>query len=184
MSAATQCGFAIWFTGLPSSGKTTLAKALQQQLTAAGIHTQLLDSDELRCRLVPNPTFTEAEREWFYDLLVFLAEMLTRNGVNVLIAATAQKRTYRATARTTITHFYEVYVECTPETCRRRDPKGLWERAARGEIHGLPGADANYELPLHPDVVIPNDQISVDAALSLVYEALIRDGCWLQNTRA
>jgi adenylylsulfate kinase len=171
-------GFAVWFTGLPASGKTTLARALQRRLADDGIRTQLLDSDALRERLVPEPTFTEAERDRFYDLVSFLAALLTRNGVNVLIAATAQKRAYRRAARTEIERFCEVYIVCSPTVCRRRDPKGLWAKADQGQIQNLPGADAVYEVPTAPDVVIQNDTLTVEAATALLYDELAALGLW------
>jgi adenylylsulfate kinase len=150
MPGAFQPGFAIWLTGLPSSGKTTLAHALSILLNERGIAVQILDSDELRRRLTPTPTYSAEERDWFYDIITFLAELLAANGVNVLIAATASRRAYRQAARERIGRFAEVHVECPPEVCRARDPKGLWERVDRGEITNLPGADAPYEAPDAP----------------------------------
>jgi adenylylsulfate kinase len=151
MPAAFRPGFAIWLTGLPSSGKTTLAHALRRLLNERGIAVQILDSDQLRRRLTPNPTYSAEERDWFYDIITFLAELLTTNGVNVLIAATAPRRAYRQAARERIARFAEIYVQCPPEICRARDPKGLWERADRGEITNLPGAGGLYEAPAAPE---------------------------------
>jgi adenylylsulfate kinase len=144
-------GFAIWLTGLPSSGKTTLAHALSRLLDERGLAVQILDSDELRRRLTPNPTYSTEERDWFYETITFLAELLTTNGVNVLIAATASQQAYRQAARERIARFAEVYVDCPPAVCRIRDPKGLWERADRGEIATLPGAGPVYEAPDAPE---------------------------------
>lgn len=172
-------GFAVWFTGLPSSGKSTLAVGVQQQLAGRGIGAQLLDSDELRKRLLPEPTYSEAERDWFYGLIVFLAGLLTRNGVNVLIAATGQKRAYRDAARAEIEDFCEVFVFCSPEVCRMRDPKGLWERADRGEIRDLPGHGASYEAPLYAEVIIHNDRLAVEDAVAQACADLTKCGCTL-----
>jgi adenylylsulfate kinase len=157
-------GFAMWLTGLPSSGKTTLAHALSSLLRERGIAVQILDSDELRRRLTPNPVYSAEERDWFYDTITFLAELLTANGVNVVIAATAPRRVYRQSARECIARFAEVYVACSPEVCRARDPKGLWERADRGEITNLPGGGAVYEAPRAPEAVVDTDRISPQAA--------------------
>ena len=91
----SQPGFVLWFTGRPAAGKTTLARAVQQALTARQIHTVLLDSDELRKLLTPQPTYSDAERDWFYSVVAGLAAWLARSGINVLIAATANRRAYR-----------------------------------------------------------------------------------------
>jgi adenylylsulfate kinase len=160
----TRRGFAIWLTGLPSSGKTTLAHALVRLLHERGIAVQILDSDELRRRLTPNPTYSAEERDWFYDIITFLAELLTTNGVNVLIAATASRRAYRQAARERIPRFAEVYVECPPGVCRARDPKGLWERVDRAEITNLPGAGAPYEAPDAPEARVDTARYSAEAA--------------------
>jgi adenylylsulfate kinase len=170
-----QLGFAVWLTGLPASGKTTLACALYQQLMAQGIPVQLLDSDELRQRLTPQPTYSTAERDWFYDMIVFLAELLTQNGINVIIAATAPRRAYRQKARACLPQFVEVYVACPAAVCRARDPKGLWRRADSGHITSLPGAGAHYEPPLWPELCINTTEQSVSTAVSQIYHYLMRE---------
>lgn len=165
-------GFAVWLTGIPSSGKTTLAQAVAPALAARGIHTQLLDSDELRRQLTPEPTYTPAERAWFYATLAWLATLLTTNGVNVLIAATAPRRAYRDAAREQIARFAEVWVRCKLESCQTRDPKGLWAKAARGEIDSLPGAGAVYERPLAPELILDTDRLTVAEAAARLVEQL------------
>ena len=152
MSTYVQPGFAIWLTGLPSSGKTTVAHALSDLLAERGIAVQVLDSDELRTRLTPNPHYSPQERDWFYAMVTFLAELLTQNGANCLIAATASRRAYREAARRRIKRFAEVYVDCPPAVCQERDPKGLWQRAHKREIDALPGFGSPYEPPESPDV--------------------------------
>ena len=164
MPGPARAGFALWLTGLPSSGKTTLAHALSGLLRERGIAVQILDSDELRCRLTPNPVYSAEERDWFYNTVTFLAELLTANGVNVLIAATASRRAFRQRARECIARFAEVYVACLPEVCRARDPKSLWERADRGEITSLPGVGAVYEAPRAPEATVDTDRHSPQAA--------------------
>jgi adenylylsulfate kinase len=172
MHGAIRPGFAIWLTGLPSSGKTTLAHALSRLLAERGIAVQILDSDELRRRLTPDPTYSAEERDWFYDIVTFLAELLTTNGVNVLIAATASRRAYRQVVRERIVRFVEVHVSCPPEVCRARDPKGLWERADRGEITNLPGAGALYEAPDAPEARVDTARYSAQEAAHRILKRL------------
>jgi adenylylsulfate kinase len=173
MKPETTPGFVIWFTGLPSAGKSTLAHLLQQQLAARQIPTQLLDSDELRRQLTPRATYSPAERDWFYDTIIFLAQLLSQNGVNVLIAATAPRRHYRETARARLPRFAEVFVDCPPKICQARDPKGLWQLAAEGKISSLPGADATYEPPLTPEVRVNTEQLSPEASVEYILRSLL-----------
>ena len=172
MPGAIRPGFAIWLTGLPSSGKTTLAHALSRLLAERGIAVQILDSDALRRRLTPNPTYSAEERDWFYDIITFLAELLTTNGVNVLIAATASRQAYRQAARGRIARFVEVHVACPPEVCRARDAKGLWERADSGEITNLPGAGTLYEAPEAPEARVDTARYPADAAARRILKVL------------
>jgi adenylylsulfate kinase len=169
-------GFAIWLTGLPSSGKTTLANALSLLLSERGISVQILDSDDLRKRLTPHPTYSQEERDWFYDMVIFLAELLTENGINVLISATASRRAYRDEARARIKRFAEVYVDCPEEICRTRDSKGLWKQADKGEITGLPGAGVSYEPPDSPEVKVSTAQLKIEEAAHHTLNELEKQG--------
>jgi len=146
-------GAVVWLTGLPSSGKSTLAARLLAQLVAAGRPAALLDGDEVRDALVPRPGYAPAERDSFYATLARLAALLARQGLVVLVAATANRRAHRAQARSLAPRFLEVYLDVPTDECRRRDAKGLYARAAQGKTRDLPGADAAYEVPESPDVV-------------------------------
>ena len=161
-------GFAIWFTGLPAAGKTTLAQTVQRQLAACGLSTILLDSDELRAILTPEPTYSDGERDWFYSALAGLAALLTRNGVNVLIAATAHRRAYRDAARAQIERFAEVYVACPAEVCQQRDPKGIYARAEKGQAARVPGLGRTFEPPLRAELTIDTAQRKPAEAAALV----------------
>ena len=165
-------GFAVWLTGLPASGKSTVAAALAQQLTARNTSTQILDSDELRRVLTPHPTYTAEERDWFYRVIVYIARLLTSNGTNVILAATANRRSHRDWAREAIPHVLEVYVACPLEVCQARDPKGLYRSAAHGQVANLPGLQDPYEPPLHPDVIVHTDRSSPTEAAGQIVAAL------------
>lgn len=168
----TNDAFALWFTGLPAAGKTTLARAVQCQLADRGIQTLLLDSDELRKILTPQPTYSDQERDWFYGALADLAAWLVRNGINVLIAATANRRAYRQRARQQIDRFGEVYIRCALATCQRRDPKGIYARAASGATRHVPGLGATYEPPLQPEATVDTDQSAPEASAATVLQQL------------
>jgi adenylylsulfate kinase len=153
-------GFLLWLTGLPSSGKSTLASELQKLLWRRGVHTQVLDSDKLRRWLTPTPSYSQDERDWFYDAIVQIAGLLTDNGVNVLIAATGRRRAYRRAARDRVDRCAVIYLCCPKQVCKVRDTKGLWEKAARGEISNLPGAGAPYDEPVNPEVEVDTNVLS------------------------
>jgi adenylylsulfate kinase len=161
IESAARSGFALWFTGLPSSGKTTVAERTCKMLSEQGVTAALLNSARLRRVLTPRPLYTDEERDWFYGVLVYLAEHLTESGVNVAICATAPRRYYRATARLHIEKFAEVFVDCPEAVCRLRDPKGLWKKADSGEIRNLPGAGVLYEKPTQPEIHIETARSSV-----------------------
>ncbi len=165
-------GWTVWLTGLPASGKTTLAHTLRRKLAARGVECVILDSDEVRRVLTPNPTYTSEERDRFYRGLVDLAHLLTDYGVNVIIAATGTWRAYREAARKQLHPFAEVYVRCPIEVCRRRDPKGLYARADAGEITNLPGVGVPYEAPVNPAVIVDTDVLSPEEAAERVMAAL------------
>ena len=176
--AMPEPGFALWLTGLPASGKTTLAGELRALLAEKGIHTQILDSDELRTVLTPEPTYSRAERNWFYDVVVYLAQMLTANGVNVLVAATAPRRAYRTNARRRIARFAEVHVDCSLEQCAQRDPHGMYEKAWAGELPTLPGVGSPFEKPLAPEVRVDTGRYDPETAARIIWETLAGRGFW------
>lgn len=172
LTANKRPGFAIWFVGLPASGKTTLAQMVQHRLAARAIFTLLLDSDEMRRILTPNPTYSDEERAWFYGVLADLAVWLTGNGVNVLIAATANRRSYRDAARRQIARFAEVYVHCSYATLLRRDPKGIYARAQDDPDNRVPGLGGLFESPPHPEVTVDTDRYTPAEAATMVIDEL------------
>ncbi len=149
-------GAVVWFTGLPASGKTTLAAAVQRKLGDASIPACLFDSDQIRSALVPSPGYSLAERDAFYAALARLAALLAEQGLVVLVAATAHRNAHRRQARELAPRFIEVFVQTPLEECERRDPKGLYARARNGDLPHLPGARTEYETPTNPDVIAPN----------------------------
>ncbi|MCB0108053.1 MAG: adenylyl-sulfate kinase [Caldilineaceae bacterium] len=161
-------GFALWFTGLPAAGKSTLAEAVATQLRAAGAQVEILDSDALRTVLTPNPTYGDDERDWFYGVMVHIGHLLTKHGVNVLFAATATRRVYRDKARATIPRFAEIYVTCSLEQAMARDPKQIYARATAGEISHVPGMDVPYEEPLAPAVTVNTEHASTTEGVAAV----------------
>lgn len=142
----------VWFTGLPSAGKSTLAKKAQAALAEDGNPCCLLDGDELREAFVPRPGYSPDQRKQFYNTLANLAGLIARQGFPVLVAATASRRAYREYARDVAPAFLEVFVSTPVDECRRRDPKELYARAESGEVSDVPGVDAPYEPPVNPDI--------------------------------
>jgi len=145
-------GIVIWFTGLPSSGKSRFAERVQRELRESGRACCLLDGDKIRGLLQPKPGYSPEERDNFYFTLGNLAAELAHQGLVVLVAATASRRAYRDHARERVRHFIEVWLDSSVEECRKRDAKGLYAGFAGGRVHGLPGEDQAYEAPESPDV--------------------------------
>ena len=146
--------FAIWVTGLPASGKSTIVSALKPQLEAMGLAVEVLESDEVRRVITPMPTYSEAERDLFYRALAFTGQRLAAHGVTVVFDATASRRVYRDFARSVIPRFIEVAVECPLTTCMERDRKGTYRKGQRGDSLTVPGLQSPYEAPITPDLRI------------------------------
>ncbi len=147
-------GFAVWLTGLPASGKSSITRELVNELRVLKVPVLVLESDVMRKILTPDPTYTREERDHFYRTLVLIGDLLTRQGVNVIFDATANKREYRDRARQLIERFMEVYVECPLKVCEERDPKGIYARAALKKTSAVPGVQTAYEPPLTPEVTV------------------------------
>lgn len=147
-------GFALWMTGIPASGKSSITRELVEKLAARGISVVVLESDEMRRILTPEPTYGLEERDAFYRSLTLIGEVITRSGVNVIFDATANRRAYREFARTLIPRFVEAFVLCPLEVCMQRDPKGIYRRAATDKAGTVPGMQTPYEPPLHPEITL------------------------------
>ncbi len=169
-------GFAVWITGLPASGKSTLAAALGRALDALGVNAAVLESDALRKVFTPNPRYDDAERDAFYAALAHVGQILVRHGVPVIFDATGNRRAFRDRARNAIPKFLEVYVACPLAVCVSRDPKGIYRRGSRGEAGSVPGLQVAYEPPLHPDVEVRGDGEPPEEAARRVVAALVARG--------
>ncbi len=169
-------GFAVWITGLPASGKSTLAAALAAALAESGIDAAVLESDALRKVFTPRPRYDEEEREVFYASLAHVGRLLTAHGVPVIFDATANRRAFRDRARRVIPKFLEVHVACPLAVCVARDPKGIYARSGRGEAANVPGIQADYEAPLHPEVEVRGDVEAPGEAARRVVAALREKG--------
>ncbi len=152
-----QQGTTIWFTGLSSAGKTTIGKAVEQELIHLGYSVTLLDGDVLRQTLCRDLGFSKSDREENIRRIGSLAQSLTLQGEIVLVCAIAPYRNQRETLKKQIINFIEVYVNTPLEICERRDVKGLYKKARCGEITNFTGIDDPYEPPLNPDIECKTD---------------------------
>ena len=173
-----QPAFAVWLTGLPASGKSTIARALLRELLARGIEAAVLESDVMRAIITPRPRYDDAERDLFYAALEHLGRFLVQRGVCVIFDATANRRAYRDVARADIERFAEVFVDCPLEVCESRDPKGLYRGAREGRTDRLPGAQSSYEPPKRPELVLESDRGNPQDCASAILALLERRG-WL-----
>ncbi len=171
-------GFAIWLTGLPGSGKTTIARLLQEKLKKSGVITAHLESDHLRKILTPKPDYSRSERDWFYSVLLFTGRLLSDHGVNVLLDATANLRKYRDEMRAVVPRFMEVYIRCPLDICAARDPKGIYAAARTGKATTVPGMQEPYEEPEHPDLILDCDRVSAEQAAQEITNLLRKIG-WI-----
>ena len=170
--------FAVWLTGLSGSGKSAVARELLAQLHARGVDAAVLESDVMRTQLTPFARYDAHEREFFYGALAHFGAYLVAQGRPVVFDATANLRAYRDAARARIAHFAEVYVDTPLEVCAARDVKGLYRAAREGKSTTLPGAQAAYEPPAAPELVVHGDRgTPADAAALIV--ASLADRRWL-----
>ena len=146
-------GLMVWLTGLPSSGKSTLAARVGEKLRAAGYAVVILDGDEVRAALRPEPGYDEAGRDAFYETLARLAALIAAQGLIVLVPATAHRRAFRDRARALVPSFLEVFVDTSLDECARRDSKGLYERARTESTGVMPGVHVEYEAPIAPELI-------------------------------
>ncbi len=175
-------GWCVWVTGLPGSGKSVVSEALLSLLLKRNIHAQLLSSDALRKILTPKPTYSIEERNIVYATLVYIAKLLTLNGINVVIDATGNLRCYRENARMQIPRFLEAYLECPLKICAEREakrkktylaPKQIYAKAQEGKAPTVPGIGQPYEPSLKPEVTIDTTQHTPEQAAEKILQKLL-----------
>ena len=176
MDRKSQSAFAVWVTGLPASGKSTLVAALKAQLAGSQIDAAVLESDVLRQVFTPHPNYGDEERDTFYRQMVYVGALLTQHGIPVIFDATANRRAYRNRARQQIPHFVEVFLDCPLELCQARDPKGIYRSARDSGGNNVPGLHASYEPPENPDVVVLAGQEPPEVGAGRVVELLKKKG--------
>ena len=163
----------MWLTGLPSAGKTTLATALEKRLLAEGYRVEVLDGDVMRTHLTKGLGFTREDRDENIRRIGFVAHLLSRNGVVVVVPVISPYRSIRDEIRELHDgRFFEVHVATPVEVCSARDVKGLYARQRQGELSGLTGVDDPYEAPLSPELVLHTETATLDESVEALWQAL------------
>jgi adenylylsulfate kinase len=174
--------FALWITGLPASGKSSITAALVAALHKRSIDPAVLESDVFRKYFTPHATHSEEDRALFYQGMVEVAGMFVARDLPVIIDATGNRRAYRSPARDRLPVFAEVFVDCPLEVCMARDPKGIYRMAREGGATTVPGLQAEYEPPIHPEVRIRADREDPESAARKIVDFLISSE-WIPSRR-
>lgn len=170
-------GVAIWFTGLPSSGKSTIAHAVEDRLHRMSCRTFVLDGDNIRHGLSGDLGFSAEDRHENIRRIGEVAKLFVEAGIIVLTAFVSPFRRDRELARGLLLHgdFLEVYCRCPLEICEARDPKGHYPRARAGEIRDFTGVSAPYEEPQNPELILDTAGLSIEESVDRV--------CWMLTER-
>jgi adenylyl-sulfate kinase len=166
-------GFTVWFTGLSGAGKTTIADAIEPLLRERGItKLEKLDGDVVRTHLSKGLGFSKEDRDTNIRRIGWVAEVLTRNGVCVLASAISPYKEIRDEVKKNVGNFVEVYVECSIPELTRRDVKGLYEKAIKGEIANFTGVSDPYEAPENPDIKVNSETEDLAESVAKVMSRL------------
>ncbi|HOV82010.1 MAG TPA: adenylyl-sulfate kinase [Methanothrix sp.] len=159
----------MWFTGLPGCGKTTIAELVKARLSEMGVAVKILQLDEIRRAITPHPRYTEEERDIVYASLAYMGKLLSEEGINVIIDATANRRRYRDFARQLVPAFGEVFIRAPLEVCMEREaarsakfsPRDIYKKAGE-EKAAVPGVNVAYEEPLSPEIDVDTTAMSAE----------------------
>jgi adenylylsulfate kinase len=169
-------GVTVWFTGLSGAGKTTIRMAVEHELRTRGFKVEVLDGDIVRSNLTKGLGFSKEDRDENIRRIGFVAHLLSRNGVIVLVSAISPYRDIRDQMRQQIGDFVEVYVNAPLSVCEDRDVKGLYKKARSGEIRHFTGIDDPYEAPLNPEIECKTNQETVQESATKVLQFLEKTG--------
>lgn len=169
-------GFTLWFTGLSGAGKSTVSRLVADRLRRLGRSVEVLDGDEIREHLSKGLGFSKEDREINIRRIGYLCKILSRNGIVAISAAISPYRAVRDDLRSEIDDFVEVYVRCPLDTVVRRDVKGLYEKALRGEIAEFTGVSDPYEEPLCPEIIIETDRETPEQSAQTIMMRLLELG--------
>ncbi|HUY19628.1 MAG TPA: adenylyl-sulfate kinase [Candidatus Binataceae bacterium] len=169
-------GFTLWFTGLSGAGKSTLANLVSLELRERGHRVEILDGDEVRTNLSKGLGFSKEDRDTNIRRIGYVCRLLSRNGVVAVSAAISPYREIRDEVRRAHDRFFEVYVRCALDELVRRDVKGLYEKALRGEIAHFTGVSDPYEEPVDPELVIESDREAAEESLAKLVATLEHRG--------
>ena len=165
-------GVTVWFTGLPCSGKTTIADKVAEILKKRGLKAERLDGDTVRKGLTSDRGFSKKDRDENIKRVTFVAKLLTRNDVIVLATFVSPYRERRRLTREEIGSFIEVYTRCSLEECMKRDVKGMYRKAMAGEIKDFTGVNDPYEEPENPELILDTDKETVEESASKVLDKM------------
>jgi len=168
----THKGFTLWLTGMSGAGKSTISDELLARFRNGGAKVELLDGDIVRTNLSQGLGFSREDRDINIRRIGFVAELLSRNGVIVLVAAISPYRSTRDEVKSRIADFVEVHVDCPIEVLAQRDVKGLYKKALAGEVGNFTGISDPYEPPLDPAVVVRSDRESVTESVDRIWHEL------------
>lgn len=169
-------GFTVWFTGLPSSGKSTLAKVLKDEIEKKNRHVEILDGDEVRLRLSKGLGFSKEDRDENIRRISYVAKIITRCGAVAVTCAISPYKSIRQEARQEIQDFIEVFVDCDLDECVKRDVKGLYKKALSGEIKNFTGISDPYEKPDSPEIIVNTSSETIEQSLKIIVNGLIKLG--------
>jgi adenylyl-sulfate kinase len=168
----THKGFTLWLTGMSGAGKSTISDELLARFRKGGAKVELLDGDIVRTNLSQGLGFSREDRDINVRRIGFVAELLSRNGVIVVVAAISPYRSTRDEVKSRIADFVEVHVDCPIEVLSQRDVKGLYKKALAGEVGNFTGISDPYEPPLDPAIVVRSDRESVAESVDRIWHEL------------
>jgi len=167
-------GFTCWLTGLSGAGKSTIATELSNKLNIFSVPCEVLDGDIIRKNLSTDLGFSRKDRETNVLRVGYICSLLNKHGINTIVALISPFNATRNKLRQSLEKFIEIYVDCPLEECKKRDPKGLYQRALSGEILEFTGISSPYEAPLSPEITLKTNEEDVNQSVGKILQYLLK----------